>query len=202
MQAIKIFREFLSGGWTEGLLDTQWKVNDGVLYFQQTSSVLDWVLNFLAAPMKSRMPYKGMPIIYKVHVGFFVAYKINSEEIQKLDFERVAGYSRGGPLAMYAHEDREFRTGKKLENGFAFGCPRGVCKTVPEIRMRWSNFTRYTNPGDIVAGLPFECMGYEHVGREIVLGGNISRPKDVGRLAWATHHTAEEYLQRLEQLKE
>lgn len=197
MKPLDVFKEFLKGGWTTGLLDTQWKVVDGTLYFQQTASKLDWFLNFLFAPMKSRLPYKDMPEEYKVHAGFFLAYKVNAEEIQKLDFKRVAGYSRGGPLAMFALEDYEFRHGNILESGYVFGCPRFLKKSSAAIAERWAKIKCFKNPGDMVAKLPFTKMGFQDVGEQIVLSGKASRPTGVSRLFWWTHHSDAEYIQRL-----
>jgi len=191
MTPLQLFNGTLSGPWTTGELDVQYRVEDGVLYFQPSMSSTDWALNFLFPAV----PYKRMAEEYTVHAGFFLAYKANAEAIQALDFEYIAGFSLGAAIAVHAHEDRLFRTGKQPHT-FLFGCPCAIGRAPDSVLARWSNVTRIEAPRDLVP-LALRLLGYKHVGNVITLAGSAVRPADVSRLAWLSGHTPDEYRQRI-----
>ena len=110
------------------------------IYFQGSSSISDWVRNFLF-PAK---PYKDMGIPYRVHRGFLAAWKeVEDIIIKKITEEvkhefgpkeykwkhiTVIGYSHGGALAAFCHEcvwfwRPDLREGTKLL-GYGFEAPR------------------------------------------------------------------------------
>jgi hypothetical protein len=193
MTPLQLFEKTVHGPWTTGELDVQYRVENGVLYLQPSKSRVDWALNFLF----STVPYKRMETEYEVHAGFFLAYKANAEAIQALDFDTIAGFSLGAAIAVHAHEDRLFRTGKQPETHL-FGCPCAIGRAPKLVMPRWSNVTRYETPFDIVAWA-LRLVGYRHVGRLVRLGGTARR--DTGLLEWITGHTPSEYRQRIKQLE-
>jgi hypothetical protein len=195
MTPLQLFEGTLSGPWTTGELDVQYRVEDGVLYLQPSMSNTDWALNFLFPAI----PYKRMADEYTVHAGFFLAYKANAEAIQALDFHTIAGFSLGAAIAVHAHEDRLFRTGKQPETHL-FGCPCAIGKASESVLSRWSNVTRYETPLDLVA-LVFRLIGYKHVGSLVKLGGTAVRSKDTNLITWLSGHTPDEYLQRISKLR-
>jgi hypothetical protein len=197
MRLIELFESLESkGGWTNGLLDTQYKVVDRILLLQQTKGAFDWAMNLFAAPMKAVIPYKDMPESYQVHAGFFIPYKVNADEIAKLDFDRVAGYSRGSGEAIHLHEDFLFN-GRPLRKAILFGCPRTIRRASDAVLSRWDNALRVSCPHDIVTHVAPRWMGYQHVGDELVLGGIATKPKNRNWAYWLSGHSSEEYIQRL-----
>ena len=107
------------------------------IYFQGSSSISDWVRNFL---FKTR-PYKDMKIPYRVHRGFLAAWKevedIIIDKITSKDPNKpeefywkhiiVVGYSHGGALAAFCHECVWFHRPDLREEGlegYGFEAPR------------------------------------------------------------------------------
>ena len=107
------------------------------IYFQGSSSITDWVRNFL---FKTK-PYKDMEIPYRVHRGFLAAWKevedliiakITAKDPKKPDEFYwkeivVVGYSHGGALAAFCHECVWFWRPDLREDklwGFGFEAPR------------------------------------------------------------------------------
>lgn len=195
MTSLDRFRAVLRGPWTTGALDTQWRLEGRTLYLQATASLLDWILNFLflAVPVA---PYRRMAHPFWAHLGFVAAYKANAEAIQALDFDTIVGYSRGGALALLAHEDRLFRTGVEPET-FVFGCPAVFSGISPELAGRWSRVTRYESPRDVVTKV-CGLVWLRHVGRLVKIGGRPRRPAGYSWLLWISGHSPSEYKQRLE----
>lgn len=112
------------------------KTHTLTIYFQGSSSVWDWVRNFLF----KKKPYKDMEIPYRVHRGFLEAWKevedIIIEKIMEIDQPLlclkwkhiiVVGYSHGGALAAFCHECVWFhRPDLRREGleGYGFEAPR------------------------------------------------------------------------------
>jgi len=161
------------------------------IYFQGSSSISDWVRNFLF-PAK---PYKDMGISYRVHRGFLAAWKEVEDiiikkitETTRKDYKDeykwkhivVVGYSHGGALAAFCHEccwyrRPDLRDGHALE-GYGFEAPRiyagwHVKKALKE---RWRTFKVIRTNNDIVTHCPPCIFRFCHVGELIKVKGDTS----------------------------
>lgn len=171
------FREVLRGGYITGPLDTQWKIvnRDGlrILYFQASSSRLDWVQNFFFPPVDGRP------------AGFQVAWQKNLIDLvmavkENGGIDLCVGCSRGGPFAVYSaqHFGVPFIT---------FGSPRPG--------RHCSTGKRVAGPRDIVTWLP---PFYRQAGERVKIG-KATRGK-IPLWEWLSGHGPAEYQQRLEGL--
>lgn len=194
---LEFFKEFIVWkNWKTIGSDVQYKLIDKTLYFQQSNSNSDWKYNFSFPAI----PYKNMEELFFVHRGFKKLWKEIRDEINKLDFDTIVGYSHGGALATLAHEDYLFRKGVQPKT-YVFGCPRILWFPFKGIRERFSNITYIKNPLDIVTKIPPAIFGYRRVYGELIsLKGNSKKPLDTKLLLWITGHTPEDYIQRLENL--
>lgn len=167
----KLFRELLAGGYETAPLDTQYKIKNRVLYFQSSSSRKDWFLNFFA------LPVDGRP------AGFELAWRASKNEIacevlKKGGIDLAVGYSRGGPLSVYAAE--------------LFGVPF-VTFGSPRVGRHASRGERVAGPRDIVTLAP---PFYRHAGKRVKIGK--ARRGNIKPWEWISGHGPAEYLQRLE----
>lgn len=181
-------------------------VEDGdslYIYFQGSSSIWDWVRNFL---FKKR-PYKDMKVPYKVHRGFLAAWKevediiiakvtetkkqrqYNSDgttysykEVYKWNRITVVGYSHGGSLAGLCHECVWFwRPDLRASglNGYGFESPRfyGGWLVKKELKERWEHFHVIRTNNDLVTHCPPALLAFCHVGSLIKIKGDTSLVK-------------------------
>lgn len=171
-----------------------WKEFELFIYFQGSSSVKDWLVNF-NYPIK---PYRNMKDgIWLAHGGFVKAYKnIRSKVIElaeKADKIYISGYSQGGAYALLAHEDLSFYD-MSVET-ITYAAPKvfwwfGFWN----LKKRMKNLTLVQNRGDIVTKLPFIFMGFLHIGKKIKLGKVVH---DI--LPLPKFHYSERYLKNLPQ---
>lgn len=182
-----------SGEWVTLGLDVQFKVIGKTLYFQCSRSWNDWKNNFRFW----MVPYDDMEEKFYVHKGFLEMWKSVREVILKYDIDTIIGYSLGGALAILAHEDFTFHTGKQPRT-IVFGCPRVIWFPSKSIRARFSRVEYIQNPRDIVTHLPPSIFGYRRVyGKREVLRLPARKPAGYYLSTWASGHSPEEYRQRL-----
>lgn len=193
MTQLDYFNECNTGPWITGGLDVQYKVVDRVLYFQCTHSKLDWFFNFLFI----EDVYKNSDIQFRTHRGFKDLWLSVMDDIEKLDFNIIVGYSQGAALAGFAHENY-FHRNKVEPNSIVFGCPLFLYKPNDELLQRFTKFSRFNNPKDIVSLNPPKYFGYSAPGTNTILpGGKLKRPSSIGFFEWLSHHTPTEYRERL-----
>lgn len=171
-------------------------VEDGAtltIYFQGSSSTLDWVRNFLFG----KRPYKDMSIPYRVHRGFLAAWKeVEDIIIEKIQERKaygaweykwqkiiVVGYSHGGALAGLCHECVWYYREDLRENGlegYGFEAPRFYAgfKVKKALEERWAKFTVIRTNNDIVTHCPPVFCKYAHVGKMLKVKGDISLAKN------------------------
>lgn len=147
------------------------------IYFQGSSSWLDWVRNFLF----TKKVYKE----FRVHRGFYDAY----EEVRNIILDKVyniynqelqiiiVGYSHGGALCTLCLEDLVYHFPLLDIKGYAFESPRSV-KAPKKIRDRWKNLTLIRNGCDIVTHCPPKFLGYNDLGKTIKIKGDVSLVKN------------------------
>ena len=170
------------------------------IYFQGSSSITDWVRNFLFF----KKPYKDMKIPYYVHGGFLAAWKEVediifdkiTEKVQRepTEFEKmngvmfayeykwkeivVVGYSHGGALAAFCHESCWFWRSDIADNiyGFGFEAPRIYrgWRVKKALQKRWANFTVIRNKNDLVTHCPPTLFCFCHVGNLLKIGKGLS----------------------------
>jgi hypothetical protein len=168
----ELFDRCTRGPWITSGDDVQYKLEDGVLYFQCSSSESDWRAN-IDIPV---VPYRDMEHKFLVHRGFLRKWKSVREEIRALDYDQIAGFSHGAPLAALACEEREYLTGRTIP-ATLFGSPRFLWMPSFMTRMKFFGVRRVTVNGDLVSHLPPAFTGYRHIGPEIVVGPwSLPRP--------------------------
>ena len=186
----ELFSKCLLGPWITGNDDTQYKIENSILYFQCSNSKSDWISNF-DFPIG---PYKDGTIKWYGHRGFINTWKSIRDkilnEIVGSNVTTIVGYSRGAAIALLAHEDCIFNNIKVKT--YAFGCPRVVWMPDKELSTRWNDFTRIKVRGDIITNVPPWLFGYKHVGKEIKLGKC--------KFPWPTHHEPKEYILYIEKM--
>jgi hypothetical protein len=193
MSILDKFNICTGGDWITGGFDVQYKVVDRVLYFQCSHGAHDWKENFKIG----HDVYPCTDICFKAHDGFSELWLSVKEEIEKLDFDTVVGYSQGAALAGFAHENYFHRKGIQ-PTAWVFGCPRFIYKPSPELELRFTNFIRYSNLGDFVTMLPPAILGYKHVGQYKLLKHMVKKPKNVKLLDWISGYSAAQYRLELE----
>jgi len=189
MNLLGYFNEVESPGWTTAGEDVQFKVVNRVLYLQCSHGLSDWLHNLDAV----RAVYADSEVSFIAHRGFTKLWLSIKDEIEKLDFDTIVGYSEGSAIAVYVHENFYHRKGYEPRT-YAFGCPAVIWKPNRALRSRFSNFTIIINPRDIV----YYCallLGYRHVGITKKLPRvRLSKKKTWReRLADLTGHTPERY---------
>lgn len=174
MDDLELFQACLRGPWETSGVDTQWRFLKGenALIFCGINSKADWKANF-AFPVA---PYKKTPVRWYAHGGFVRRWKAARDDIftrvsELRDPSRVlviAGYSHGAALATLAHEDFTFN-GLEAETT-TFGSPRVLWLPRREILDRFNRVEAVYIQRDIVAHVPFLCMGYRHPRKTIRIG--------------------------------
>lgn len=176
-------------GWITAGLDVQYKLVGRVLYLQCSHGLSDWLHNLDAR----RAVYPCSDVPFVAHRGFTDLWLSIKDEIEKLDFEEIVGYSEGSAIATYVHENFFHRKGYEPIT-IAFGCPAAIWKPSKEMKKRFSLFVTVRNPRDLVhfVALPF---GFRHVGVGCVLRRvHVSKKRTLREwLADRTNHTPERY---------
>jgi len=158
--------QFLSRDGTQGFVAAD--KSSILVAFRGTEAVAEDWLTDLDFP-KVRGP-RGL-----VHRGFLEAMEtIWSELVETLRTFRTAdqglwltGHSLGAALATLAAVRLEFETRFETSGLYTFGSPRvgdARFRRFAESRLGRRTF-RFANYRDLVTRVPFEWMGYEHVGR-------------------------------------
>ena len=155
MSILNVFDETLHGPWKTAGLDVQYKLDHrGVLTFQYTTSVSDWLYNF----QFWATPYRNMPRKWYAHRGFVALYKSVRDELTPLYkyglITRIQGFSQGAALAQLAIEDYYFQTGKPIESAYCFGCPKVFLNLPEENKRAFDNTYLINTLGDIVSMVP------------------------------------------------
>jgi predicted lipase len=179
--------------------DAQFKVVDGILYFQQSKGKEDWKNNLDFFPKGFRSPYKDMKERWLVHEGFLKVWKSIEDTITELlpSIKGIVGYSHGGPLACFAHEKYLYMMHKVPARTVVFGCPPFLFFPSASIKERFATVERIRTSGDIVAKLP-TLFGLRHCCGAVVLKcGEPQKPIGRNWAYWLSGHSPEEYLARL-----
>ena len=175
----------------------------GVLYifFENSKGADDWAKN-LDFPIKA---YKNSDNkTFYAHRGFLNAWleleKILAPKILDNSNKNIiiSGYSHGAALAVLCHEYVWYHR-KDLRDtieGYGFGCPRVIwgCETKC-LKERFNNFTVVKNIDDIVTKLPPAILGYNHVGKMLLIGKK-------GKYNDISAHYKENYLLELKNYEE
>lgn len=145
------------------------------IYFQASSSLTDWVLNFL---FKKKL--YGM---FKVHRGFLHAYsQVRNIVLDKVYSKKyksvvIVGYSHGGSLTQLALEDIVFHFPNINAYAYAFESPR--CLKVPKSkRYLWANLKTIRNNNDLITHLPPKLFGFDDLGTMIKISGDTELVKN------------------------
>jgi triacylglycerol lipase len=161
--------------------DTEWGYEKRncvlIVGFQGSGSKLDWQQNFDFL----KTPYRNMEQKFRVHRGFLKKWKAIQDDVVKLitddiEFVIFVGYSRGGGIAVLAHEDIWYRFPHLRERLFSitYGAPRVVSWFAP--KERFENVIRIQYGWDIVPGLPPWILGYKHIGAVQKYGPRFAFP--------------------------
>lgn len=187
------YKIVIGEGWITGGLNVQYKVVDGVLYFQCTHGMSDWLFNFFAA----KVTYDEHGITVTAHAGFAALWLSVRSDIEKLSYSEIDGYSEGSALAAAAHLNYVARMGKE-PNSYAFATPRYFDRKTAKSLGKWfTHFHRINNKWDIVKHVPFAGWYFRHVGKEILTTSKAKRPIGCSLLRWLSGHSPEEYMQTL-----
>jgi hypothetical protein len=145
-----------------------------------TQTPREWLANFTAVPT----PYRFVPGYGLVHLGFERMYRKVRASIRTAlagvgNDVRVTtlGHSLGGAMATLAAVDIRFNMGKSQVDLCTVGGPR-----TGKVGFR-RNFNRdlplayrVTNQFDVVPHVPSVITGWNHVGEEIEVDGNVDNP--------------------------
>lgn len=180
MTPLEMFDTCRKGGYKKTLLGADWKIENNIMYFQQSRGKTDWLFNCLSA---LRIPGRLGKTWFLFPFGAWCMWKTLKRTVRKNPVHAYIGYSQGGWFASYA-------SATTARPAFTFGCPklgRGQA-------WLFSNTMHRKCPGDIVTLVPPWAATY---GRKITIRGDASRPDGMSKIEWLTHHTPEEYRQRL-----
>lgn len=156
------------------------------IVFRGSANNQDWKFNFEFAQRAAT--FDDEPYGYKtesgvaVHSGFLTDYMQVREIIHKIVKDAiniayvhnimVCGHSLGGALAQICAVDIEYNFGKLVSTqSITAGAPRAFNKAGSDsYNKRVPDTIRIVNENDPVTRVPFESMGYEHVGKEVRIG--------------------------------
>ncbi len=132
---------------------------------------IDWKQNFNFW----HKPYKNMKHTFFVHKGIFLKYKSVQDEIfEKIkDLKhydmKIYGFSQGGGLTLFAHEDYWFKGFNPTS--YPFAAPMVfVFWNSKVLKERFENCHTIYNVNDIVSKAPFWWTGFRKYGKKIKLG--------------------------------
>lgn len=180
MKTKRMFEIVREGGYSKTWAGADWKIVDGIMFFQASHGKLDWFFNFVSA---LRIPARLSGQWFLFPFGAWILWRSLSGVIKKHEVRAYVGYSQGGWFASYA-------SAKTARPAYTFGCPKlGKGKAY-----LFFNVTHLKNKGDIVTMVPPWAETY---GRVNILEGEASKPEGMNDLEWATGHTPEEYAQRI-----
>lgn len=180
------FNRCISGKWMTSPKGVQYYLeSDGALYFQASVSFWDWLFNLYFLPTFSTCG--GNLII--THRGFDIMWDSVKNDIEKLSFTRVRGFSQGAVFAIRAYGES-----KQPCDCIVFGCPKFILFPSKAVRKLLSTVTRFQNYNDIVTKM---APWYTHIGKAITFHAVHTRPKGVGILEWISGHSPKQYRKNL-----
>ena len=174
----------------------QIRINEDTLtiVFRGSDSKKDWTFNLDFC--KKVIPYGNIKSKIKIHSGFLNAYKsknvrnkIKEFVTDKIKKIRLSGHSYGAALAIVCAIDLQYNFNDKDYEVIVFGCPKVGNKFFAEsYNRRIFKTLRVENVGDIIPKLPFDFMGYKHVGACLNIGRNY-----IFNLLNVNNHSLQEY---------
>lgn len=179
MTLLELFRVCKSSaGYQKTKRGADWKIIDGVMFFQQTKEQSDWFYNIMSI---IRIPWRLDGTWFLFPLGPLVLFLSLKKIIKENPVCMYVGISQGGWSASYA-------SALTCIPAVTFGCPRlglGSAKL-------FENVTHYQNENDIIPLLPPWANLY---GRVIVLENKYT-PVDLDPLEYieyVTGHSFREY---------
>ncbi len=166
------------------------------IFFEDSKGKEDWIKN-LDFPIKA---YKNSDDkTFYAHRGFLQAWEELEPVLSKHILDKankkitISGYSHGAGIAVLCHEYAYYNRPDIREeiNGYGFGCPRVIWGVESkELSKRFNRFTVVKNIDDIVTKLPPAILGYNHVGKMLLIG-------ERGKYTNLSAHYKENYLLEL-----
>lgn len=166
------------------------------IFFEDSKGKEDWIKN-LDFPIKA---YKNSDNkTFYAHRGFLGAFeeleKVIAPHINDKNYKSIiiSGYSHGAGIAVLCHEYAWYNRPDIRKNiyGYGYGAPRVVWGIErKDLKERFSNFTVIKNIDDIVTKLPPAFLGYNHVGKMLLIG-------ERGKYNNLSAHYKENYLKEL-----
>lgn len=187
------FNHCIRNNWITSKMGVQYAVIEDTLYFQCSRSVKDWLFN-LTFPASA---YKQAEIQFYMHSGFKAMWHDVRDDIAKLEFTHIRGYSQGAVFACMAHEDRLYGR-EDICDTIVFGCPKFLYKPSIALQNRFDCITRLQNKDDIVTKVP--PFGYKHIGQPFNLPEKKDKPKDISWVEYLSGHSPYQYRKNLGEL--
>ena len=192
MTILDDFNLCVHNDWTTSPLGVQYTVKGNTLYFQCSRDIKDWMYN-LAITVSA---YKQGERLFLMHMGFKMLWHDVRDEIAKLSFKNIRGYSQGAVMACMAHEDR------LLHHGFicdttVFGCPKFLFMPSEDLKDMFIGVLRIENEDDLVTKVP---PFYSHIGECIKLPKKHNKPEGISVLEYLSGHSPYQYRHNLEAL--
>jgi hypothetical protein len=186
MTKLELFNECLRGGYNNTPDYISWKIKDAVLYLQCSRQKEDWLKNLDSRPVRVVIGGICGEVCY-IPKGFDDAMEGFIRAINGNYFSLIVGYSHGAAVGALL-------SGALKKPAVVFGCPHFVLPG-RKVKNVFSHLEIYNNPFDIVAMLP---PVYGSAGKVTILSGTA---KKTGTwIEWNSHHSPNEYRQRLEGL--
>lgn len=192
MTILDDFNLCIENDWITSPLGVQYAVKDNILYFQCSRDAQDWRYN-LMFPVAA---YKNNKDTFLMHKGFKILWHDVRDDISRLSFKNIRGYSQGAVFACMAHEDRLYNHGF-ICNTVVFGCPKFLFAPSDETKEKFSGILRIENADDIVAKVP---PFYTHIGDSKQLEKKHDKPKDISWVEYISGHSPYQYRHNLEAL--
>lgn len=179
MTLLELFRVCKSSaGYQKTKRVADWKIIDGVMFFQQTKEKSDWCYNLMSI---IRMPWRLDGTWFLFPFGPWLLFRSLKKIIKENNVCMYVGISQGGWAASYA-------SALTCVPAITFGCPRlGLGKS-----KLFENVTHYQNKYDTITMLPLWAKLYG----KIVILENKYTPVDLdikGYLEYITGHSFKEY---------
>jgi len=196
MTLLQDFNACIRNKWITSPLGVQYCVINDTLYFQcSDDGTSDWLFN-LDFPATL---YKDSLTPFYIHRGFKEMWHSVRDDVAKLEFRHIRGYSQGAVFACLAHEDYLYRNKVSLDT-VTFGCPRFLWIPPKKVVNRFYGITQIKTYNDIVPRLPPAILGYKQVGRAVNLNARFKHPEGMPILSWASGHMPTQYRLNLELL--
>lgn len=192
MSLLTDFNKCIRNDWITSPKGVQYAFDGETLYFQCSRDTKDWLYN-LAIPVSA---YKNGSSVFLMHMGFNTLWHDVRDDIAKLPYIRIRGYSQGGVFASMAHEDKLYKTGFSCDT-VVFGCPKFLFLPSDTIQDRFSDVVRMQNKDDLIAKSP---PLYSHIGEPLILPKKGERPEGMKLVDYLSGHSPYQYRTNLEDL--